>query len=365
MPSGRAEVFLGPDNKFEMKEYPLPDVGPKGLLVRVKLASICGTDLHIWRGKRKAPLPIILGHEAMGVIETKGSSLKTDSSGQTISNGDRIAWSYIKSCGECYYCSILKDTAGCPNRFVYGLFAASDSPPHFNGAFSQYIYLRPGTTFFKIPDELKDEAVAPANCALVTMVSVLEKAKLTLNESVVVQGCGPLGLYAVALCKESGASRVIALDTSESRLQFVKSFGADVTLNVSGLSDREHIEKIKELTNGTGADLVIEATGVPNVIPVGLKLPRDGGRYVTIGPIYQGASTELDLYNLIFRRISLIGTARNNATNLFDALKFLSRTQNKYPFEKVIGEKFPLEEIENAFIAVDSKKVMRAAVAPE
>jgi L-iditol 2-dehydrogenase len=365
MPSmARAQVFLGPNNPFQMKEYPLPEVEPKGLLVKVKLASVCGTDLHIWHGKRKAPVPIILGHEAMGVIETKGSSLKADSAGQPISNGDRVAWSYIKSCGECYYCSILKDAAGCLNRFVYGLFVASDTPPHFNGAFSQYIYLRPGTTFFKIPDELKEEVVAPANCALVTMVSVMEKAKLRLNENVVVQGCGPLGLYAIALSKESGASKVIALDTNDFRLQFAKSFGADIAINVAGLSDQELVEKIKALTAGIGADLVIEATGVPSVIPVGLKLPRDGGRYVTIGPIFQGASTELDLFNLIFRRITLIGTARNDAGHLLDALRFLSQTRSKYPYEKIVGAKFGLEDLEKAFQAVDSKNVMRAAVSP-
>lgn len=360
----RAQVFLGPDHLFEMKEYPVPEVEPKGLLVKVKLASVCGTDLHIWHGKRKSPVPIILGHEAMGVIESAGSNLNSDSAGQKISKGDRVTWSYIKSCGECYYCSILKDPAGCLNRFVYGLFAASDSPPHLNGAFSEYIYLRPGTAFFKIPDELVEEIVAPANCALATMVNVIEKAKLKLNEIVVVQGCGPLGLYAIALLKESGASKVIALDTSDFRLESAMSFGVDSAINVAELSDEEVVGKIKNMTDGVGADLVIEATGVPNVIPLGLKLPRDGGRYVTIGPIFQGASTELDLFNLIFRRITLIGTARNDASHLFDALKFLSKTRNRYPYEKIIGATFGLDDLEKAFQAVDSRKVMRAAVSP-
>ena len=155
MSKGIAQVFVGTNQPFETREYPLPEVEPKGILVKVKLASICGTDLHIWHGKRKPPLPIILGHEAMGVIERKGSALKSDTAGNPVSNGDRISWSYIKTCGECYYCSILKEPAGCLNRFVYGLFASCDSPPHFNGAFSQYIYLRPGSTFLKVPEILQ------------------------------------------------------------------------------------------------------------------------------------------------------------------------------------------------------------------
>ncbi len=360
--SGSAQVFVGAKLPFEMTEFPLPQVESRGLLVKVSLASVCGTDLHIWHGKRKAPVPIILGHEATGVVENKGADLKADSAGQLITNGDRISWSYIKTCGECYYCTILKEPAGCLNRFVYGLFATCDTAPHFNGAFSEYIYLRPGTTFFKVPEDLSEDVIAPANCALVTMLNVIEKAKLHLNETVVIQGCGPLGLYALTLAKENGASKVIALDAADSRLQYAKIFGADADINVSGLSDDELISKVKELTGGIGADLVIEATGVPNVIPVGLKLPRDGGRYVTVGPIFQGASAEIDLFNLIFRRISLIGTARNEASHLFDALRFLSRTRRKYPYEKIVGAKFDLSDLEKAFNAVDSREVMRAAV---
>ena len=359
---GRARVFVGANLPIESRSYPLPEVEPKAALVRIKLASVCGTDLHIWKGERKAPLPIILGHEALGVIERKGENLKADATGTEISEGDRVTWSYIKSCGDCYYCTILKDPAGCPNRFVYGLFASCDSPPHFNGSFSEYIYLRPGTDLFKIPDALADEVVAPANCALVTMVNVIEKAHLKLGETVLVQGCGPLGLYAIALSKENGSSRVIALDAVDSRLQFAKMFGADDAINVSGLSDDDVVKTVKGMTRSFGADLVIEATGVPKVIPLGLKLPRDGGRYVTIGPIFQGAHADIDLFNLIFRRITVIGSARNEAGHLVRAINFLERAKNKYPFEKIVGAKYSLEKLEDALSSVDQRKVMRAAV---
>jgi D-arabinose 1-dehydrogenase-like Zn-dependent alcohol dehydrogenase len=362
---GRAQVFVGPEKAFESRQYPIPEVEGKGLLVRVGMASVCGTDLHIWHGKRQTPLPIILGHEAMGTIEKKGTEVKADSSGEEVRDGDRITWSYIKTCGDCYYCSILKEPAGCLNRFVYGLWASCDAPPHFNGAFSQYIYLRPGTSFFKVPEDLSDRMVAPANCALATMVNVMEKARSKLNENVIIQGCGPLGLYATALAKERGALKVITLDVAESRLEFAKLFGADIALNVAGLKDEELISRIKDSTNGLGADIVLEASGVPSVVPVGLRLLRDGGRYVTVGPIFQGASTEIDLYNLIFRRIELVGTARNEASHLLDGLKFLSRTRQKYPYEKIVGIEFDLGDLEHAFKAVDHREVMRAAVRAE
>ena len=358
----KAQVFRGADKPLELTEFPMPEVESKGVLVKVELASVCGTDLHIWHGKRKAPLPIILGHEAMGSVQSKGDGVKTDSSGKPVEVGDRITWSYIKPCGDCYYCNILNDPAGCLNRFVYGLWASCEDPPHLNGAFSEYIYLRPGTYFFKIPEQLPGNIVAPANCALATMVNSTDKASIALNDTVIVQGCGPLGLYGIALAKERGALRVIALDVADSRLEFAKMFGADVVINVKDMSDEETTARVRELTEGRGADVGLEASGVPAVIPTGLKLLRDGGRYVTVGPIFQGASAEIDLYNLIFRRISLIGTARNNAKHLQDGLNFLSRTQGKYPYEKVLGSLHPLDRIEEAFEAIESRRVMRAAI---
>lgn len=359
---GRAQVFVGPGRPFESRTFPFPEVEPNGMVVRVSTASVCGTDLHIWHGRRNAPLPIILGHEATGTIAKKGRELKGDSAGQPVEEGDRISWSYVKTCNECYYCKVLKEPTGCLNRFVYGLWASCESPPHFNGAFSEYIYLRPGTSFFKVPAGLSESVVAPANCALVTMVHVMEKASLKINETVVVQGCGPLGLYAIALAKELGARRVVALDLSDLRLDFARSFGADEAIDVGGLSEAEIVSRIKDATDGLGADVGVEASGVPNVIPLGLKLVRDGGRYFTVGPIFQGASAEIDLFNLIFRRVSLVGVARNDARHLLEALRFLARTKDRYPYEKIVGIRVPLEDLGKAFEAVDRKEVMRAAV---
>jgi putative phosphonate catabolism associated alcohol dehydrogenase len=363
--NARAQVFLGAGKPFELREFPLPEIEPGGLLVKVNTATVCGTDLHIWHGRRRAPTPIILGHEAVGTVYSKGSALKSDTSGRPVQEGDRVTWSYIKTCGDCYYCKVLKEPAGCLSRFVYGLWAGCTEPPHLNGAFSEYIYLRAGTFFFKVPESLSSSVVAPANCALVTMVHSVEKSRLAMNETVVVQGCGPLGLYGIALARELGASKVIGLDINEDRLEFARRFGVDDAINVSGMVEEEMVNKVRDLTGGLGADVGLEASGSPDAIPVGLKLLRDGGRYVTVGPIFQGASAQIDLYNLIFRRISLIGTARNEARHLQDALMFLSRTEKKYPYDKVVGAKFSLEDLPQAFMAVDSRKVMRAAVSFE
>ncbi|MGA9839686.1 MAG: zinc-binding dehydrogenase [Thermoplasmata archaeon] len=364
MSGSDAAVFRNPKDGFEIQHFPLPEVEPRGALVRVKMASICGTDLHIWHGVRKPPLPIIPGHEAMGVIEKLGASLTTDASGAPLHEGDRVTWSYIWTCGACYYCTILKEPASCARRMAYGVGVGCAEPPHLNGGFSEYIYLRPGTSIFKIPDSLSDAVVVPTNCALVTMVHVTRAAGVTLGQNVVVQGCGPLGLYGTTVARELGAGQVIALDTNENRLELARKFGVDRAINVAKMSDDEIVARVQELTGGIGADVVIEATGVPQVLGVGLRLPREGGTYATIGPIYQGATVALDCFNLIFRRIRLLGVARNDAGHLWTAIRFLERTQSKYPYDQVVGARFSLEQVTEALRTVDERKVMRAAVVP-
>ncbi len=357
-------MFHNPTDGFSIEHYDLPEVEPRGALVKVGMASICGTDLHIWHGSRKPPLPIIPGHEAMGVVARLGSALRTDAAGAPLREGDRVTWSYIWTCGACYFCTILHEPASCVNRMAYGVGVGCADPPHLNGGFSEYIYLRPGTSIFRIPDSLTDAVVVPTNCALVTMIHVTESAGVRPGQSVVVQGCGPLGLYGSTVARERGADQVIALDTSEARLEVARKFGVDRALNVSGLSDDDVVAKIRELTDGRGADVVIEATGVAEVLRVGLRLPREGGTYATIGPIYQGAVVPLDCFNLIFRRIRLLGVARNDAGHLRSAINFLVRTRSKYPYEQVVGATFPLERIVDGLRLVDERKVMRAAIVP-
>ena len=359
-----AAVFVGHGRPIEFRSYPLPTVEPGAILVQVKMASICGTDLHIWHGVRKPPLPIIMGHEAMGVVETLGRGVTKDSGGKPLAEGDRVTWSYVWTCGTCHYCAILKEPASCANRIAYGVGIGCEEPPHLNGGFSEYIYLRPRTTVFKVPASLPDEVIVPVNCALVTMVHVTDEARIRVNENVVVQGTGPLGLFAAILAREKGAGQVIALDASASRLAFAEAFGVDHTVNIAGKSEEDVAKEIKDLTDGIGADLVIEATGVPQAIPAGLKLLREGGRYLTIGPIFQGAVASVDLFNLIFRRLSLIGVARNDAGHLREAIRFLERTYAKYPYDKVVGARYRLAEIEKAFTAVEERRVMRAALIP-
>ncbi len=155
-----------------------------------------------------------------------------------------------------------------------------------NGGTAEYIYLRPGTGIFKVPEELSDEEVTPIKCALATVVHGLKSIDIQLGKKVVVQGAGMLGINAVALLREMGAGRIISLDKDGVILEFAREFSADEIISVNQRKQIEIFSLIRDLTGGYGADVVIEASGNPKVIPQGIEMLRKAGRYLLIGTVF-------------------------------------------------------------------------------
>ncbi len=212
---GRAAAFYGPGKPMEIKAYRVPDPEPGAAVVKVTLANICGSDLHQWRGefdvaKFGRPYPQILGHEMTGTIHALGAGLDRDTAGNPLRPGDRVIWRYFYPCGKCRPC-MKRVFRACPFARAY-LTTSCDEPPHFYGAFADYYYLRPGAALFRVPDELPDELVAPANCALSQVLYSLHRIGVWLGDAVLIQGAGGLGLYAIAAAKERGAGQVIVVD---------------------------------------------------------------------------------------------------------------------------------------------------------
>jgi D-arabinose 1-dehydrogenase-like Zn-dependent alcohol dehydrogenase len=153
---------------IEVREFPLPQsIDPGGALVRVQMAGVCGTDVHLWKGQLPIPRPNILGHETVGIIEQCGEMLKQDWRGVPLRKGDRVTWSSSLACGHCFYCKEKRQPTRCLNRKAYGISYNCDEPPHCNGGYAEFIYLRPGTAIFKLSDQLSTERVIGAGCALV------------------------------------------------------------------------------------------------------------------------------------------------------------------------------------------------------
>ena len=264
-----AIIFNGPGIPLEETNFPLTkNLGEREILVRISLSTICGSDLHTWQGHRLFPIPCILGHEMVGKIVELGNDVKNDYNGDKLAKGDRIVWSMTVGCGDCYFCN-QNLPQKCVSLFKYG-HAKSDNYPHLTGGFAKHIILKKGSNIFKVPPELSDEEVAPLMCAGSIITSGLDIANFGKCDCVVIQGCGASGLYGCAFSKEMGASKIIAIDVMEERLELAKEFGADYTINAAE-NESSIINKVLEITEGGGADVVIEVTGVPNVIKQGIK----------------------------------------------------------------------------------------------
>jgi D-arabinose 1-dehydrogenase-like Zn-dependent alcohol dehydrogenase len=348
---GKAAVLKGFRQPYEIQEFPIPEVGPGAILIKVSMANICGSDLHIWRGDLPIFIPpegAIFGHEMTGRVAKLGSGVSMDSTGQPLKEGDRVIYCYFNPCGKCYQC-LQGHRAACPAK-LSNMAGSIKDPPHFLGAFADYYYLQPGMFVFKTPESLSDQLVAPVNCALSQVIYGLTQAGLRFDDTVVIQGAGGLGLNAIAVAREMGAGRIIAIDGVASRLELAKEFGADDVIDLTkAKSDGERISRVLDLTKGRGADVVCEFVGLPAVVPEGLMMLRMGGTYLEIGNISIGQTVPIDPSALVWGNKKLVGVVMYDPWVIPKALDFLERTRKKYPFEKVLSHKFPLTRINEAF----------------
>jgi threonine dehydrogenase-like Zn-dependent dehydrogenase len=363
--TSRAAVLTNYEIPLELKEFPVPEtIEPGAALVRVTLAGICGTDVHLWRGQLPIPLPVILGHETVGVIEELGEGLAVDWSGQPLAVGDRINWNSSINCGECYYCRTKPQPTRCVGRKAYGISYSCSVAPHLLGGYADYIYLRPGTAIFKLPEDLPTEAVIGAGCALVTSLHGIERIRVEMGDNVVVQGSGPVGLASLAVAKASGAAQVIVFGGPPHRLELAKRFGADVCIDIEKSSVEERKARVLELTGGFGADVVIECVGIPAVVPEGLELCRDGGRYLVLGHYGNAGTVELNPHVITRKQLTVAGSWGLEARHTQAGLKFLARTREQFPFEQLVCEPFPLERAFEALQATASWTTAKSAIAP-
>ena len=366
--TGRAMIYHGLGQPMEMREYPVLDPEPGAILVKINRANICGSDLHMWRGDVDLltlgqPMPVILGHEMVGTVVKLGDGVTTDYAGQPLAVGDRVVYRYFVPCGRCRACLKGEDYY-CPMGYITVL-TPCDWEPHFRGGYADYYYIRPTQTVFKVPDDLSDDMVAPANCALSEVIFGLEKAKLSFGETIVIQGAGGLGIYATAVAKDMGVSKVIVVDGIQERLDMAKDFGADELIDMREIQTPvERMLRVKELTEGNGADVVVDMVGFPHVVDEGIDMLASGGRYLDIGNISPLKTFQFDPSKLVISSKSIIGVSLYTAEALKKALDFLSRAKDKYPFDKIITRCYPLEDVEKAFEEQNQGLTCRTSIVP-
>jgi len=364
--TGKAILFTGAGKPLESRKFPVPDtLEPGAILVKTALATACGSDMHTWKGRRPFPTPSVLGHEAVGIVVKLGAGVSGDTGGNPVSVGDRITWTIMSSCGACHFCRVWKLPQKCLRLFKYG-HVKSDTPPYFTGTFGEYVYIRPRTGIFKIPDDMLDREVSPLMCAAATVIAGMEKAGVEPDDNVVVQGAGMLGLYATVTAKKQGAKMVIVIDVIDKRLRKAEKFGADHTINAGEYGSKDLVDKIRDLTGGWGADLAIEVAGSPEAIPLGVKILRPGGRYLLQGSLYPGDNFTLDAHDVITKCLTITGLHNYDARHLGLALDLVYKTRACYPFKKLVGPDFALtvEGVTGALEAMEKREAIRPVIVP-
>jgi len=214
----RAAVITAHNQPLTIERVPIPDLEPGALLVKIAASTLCGTDVHRWHGPlgEGDSLPIITGHEPCGYIEEINGE-RTDIFGQPVKRGDRIVWSYV-ACGSCYYCSIALQPCICPGRASWG-HNRSDQYPYLLGSCAEYMYVPPPCLIIKVPDEVSSASAAASACAYRTVMHGFERlGAIKSNETVVIQGSGPLGNFATAVAKDHGAKKVLVIGAPAARL---------------------------------------------------------------------------------------------------------------------------------------------------
>ena len=358
-----AIIFNGANKPLTEKTFSIPEkINHDEAIVKISLATICGSDVHTWLGHRPFPTPSILGHEMVGKIVKLGKNLKSDFNGKKLSIGDRVTWSMTASCQNCFFCK-KGIPQKCINLFKYGHVESSGNMG-LTGGFANFIHLRKGSFIFKVPNDLSDEEVSPLMCAGATITSGLDEANFSKCKYVVVQGCGALGLYACAFSKKLGAEKIIAIDMDSKRLSLAKEFGADYTVNIK--NEKNIINKISQITNGFGADYVIEVTGTPSVIDQGIKFLRIGGTYILLGAIYPNSKFTLDSSEIITKCLTLVGMHNYKPESLDLAIKLVQKNKSKYPYKKLVGTQcsLSLDDVEDALKSFESRKTTRPSIKP-
>lgn len=324
-------VFVGAGRSFEPRERPSPTtLAPGELLVEIRLATICGSDVHTLDGRRQEPTPSVLGHEAVGRVIAGGLGR------ESFPPGIRVTWTLADSCGTCAPCSDWGLPQKCSRLFKYG-HAPLDCGPGLNGCYATHLVLRSGTTVIPVPDSISDSAVAPANCALATMVCATESLPIPCRTAVI-QGAGLLGLYGCALLRSRGVARVFVVDTNESRLQRVAQFGGEPVLNsLRGTVSPGHI------------DAVFEVAGTSAVVPQGVEWLRPGGYYGFIGMVHPGTALSVTGEAIIRKCLTIRGFHNYAPRHLQGAVSFLERHIGDYPWESLVSPPHSLAAIDLAF----------------
>ena len=352
----RAAVF-NDVRDIHVEEVPIPACGPTDAIVRVTTTTICGTDSHIWRGEYPVQKGRVVGHEPVGVIHRLGEAV------QGYAEGDRVVVGAITPCGSCYFCQRgdLSQCAGFEDQWgIIGGWRLGNSMDGVQAEYFRVPYAQ--ANLAKIPDGLDDEEVLFVTDIATTGISAIETANVQLGDAVVVFAQGPIGLCATAGARLRGAGLIIGVDSNPTRLEMSKTMGADVVID---FTQEDPIAKVKELTEGRGADVAVEALGIQETFENCLKAVRPAGVVSSLGVYGDKVTIPLEpfIYGIgdIDIRTTLCPGGKQRLTALMNLVK-----AGRLDLKQLITHRFKLDDIEEAYPLFSNQEdnVVKVTVTP-
>jgi 6-hydroxycyclohex-1-ene-1-carbonyl-CoA dehydrogenase len=339
----KAAVFHGPKQPLKIEEVETPKIESHEILVKIAACGVCNTDLHyIDHGVPtfKKP-PLILGHEPSGIVEEAGAGVKN------FKIGDRVLIPPVFSCGYCANCRLGRENI-CFSMVMLG--------NHIDGAFAEYTKV-PAKDCQHLPEELPlEESSIIADAISTPYHAVKNRAQVRPGDSVVVFGCGGVGINVVQVASAAGAS-VIAVDRVDYKLDMAKKLGAQHTINASDKEDKALLKEIRTLTGG-GADIAIEAIGNPKTIELASAAVKAGGLHCQIG--YTRHSVPMNAGRLMFREIEIKGSLGCRPVDYPKIIEMVKT--GKIQLEPVVTHKFKLEDIDKAFDLMRKGESLRSII---
>ena len=356
MTTSLAAVFAGTPNELELVSFPLPRLGRGETLVRVLGCTLCGSDLHTFAGRRSVATPTILGHEIVGRIESFGdASPRRDLARQELRIGDRVTWSIVAHCGECFYC-LHGLPQKCERGVKYGHEPLRAGRELFGGLAEHCLLVR-GSSIVRLPSDLPLGVACPANCATATIAAAVAAAGSLANRTVAVIGAGLLGLTACAMAHAGRAAEVICVDSHAGRAERALAFGAS-----RAISPAEFDGAVKAATSGYGVDVVFELSGARSAVEAAWPVLRFGGILVLVGAVSPTPPISLAPEQIVRRNLTICGVHNYAPEHLLSAVRFLIDEHARYPFADLVSEWHPLADARGAFAQAFDPQRIRVGV---
>ncbi len=363
----KAAVFVGPQEELEIRELQISSTpGSQEVLVKLAASGVCHSDLHALDGEWDTPAPLVLGHEGAGVVQAVGSEVSD------LEPGDHVILSWTPSCGRCEFC-----VAGRPvlcqlaNETAYQ-HVYFDGKPRLRdgeedvksflavGSFGEYAMV-PASAAVKIRKDAPLAQASLVGCAVTTGIgAVVNTAQVEAGSTVLVVGCGGVGLNVVQGARLAGARQIIVADVSEEKLELGRTFGATHTINSREV---DLVETVRQLTGGRGVDYAFEAIGLPFTIEACYEAIRRGGTAVVVGQVADGVKISIDPFVMSDQEKRLIGSNYGSSRQSIDFPKIIDLyMEGKIDLDSMVTDRIGLEGVNDAFARMRKGQGIRTVI---